>query len=66
MKPDPYDVCECGDYRGDHKGGKGECFFNAPDGGHGGAPKCNRFRFVERGRNWVSGELIRREPTKTG
>lgn len=39
------DVCECGDYRHQHKDGSGVCCFNKPNGiGHGLAPNCEKFR----------------------
>jgi hypothetical protein len=37
-----YDLCECGDYRHQHKDGEGECSLNGL--GHGGAPACLKFR----------------------
>lgn len=45
-----FDVCFCGDYRRDHRDGKGACAFNAYpyNGGvtHGFQP-CTRFRLVK-------------------
>lgn len=38
------DLCMCGDFRSDHRNGKGPCSLNQL--GHGGAPNCNRFRFA--------------------
>ena len=42
-----FDVCECGDYRRDHKNGAGPCVFNG-DGWSGGLThgftKCAAFR----------------------
>lgn len=52
------DVCECGDYRYQHRGGdyryqhragNGPCTFNTPTGiGHGGADNFKRFMFTSR------------------
>ena len=41
---DPYDVCECGDYRKSHPGGVGPCGYCA----NSRAPydNCSRFRFA--------------------
>ena len=44
---DPKDICYCGDYREDHKGGTGACKYNdhANNGGLGhGFKKCMEFR----------------------
>jgi len=39
------DVCVCGDYRRQHKYGRGRCVFNDYNGGHGmGLRACNSFR----------------------
>lgn len=42
----PYDICECGDYRRDHEGGRGACTF-PPDPVPGHEP-CKRFRIATR------------------
>lgn len=38
------DICECGDYRKDHKNRKGQCRFNGGLG-HGVCPPCLKFKF---------------------
>lgn len=40
-----FEICECGDYRHQHKDGEGPCDLNGL--GHGGAPACGKFRPVE-------------------
>ena len=42
--PHDLDLCECGDYRRDHKGGTGACNLNGLGHGMTGY-RCNRFRF---------------------
>jgi hypothetical protein len=45
-EPHQLDVCECGDYRIDHRG-DGPCIYNQPANvGHGGAPNCFAFRLA--------------------
>lgn len=47
--PNPYDICECGDYREQHEGpeNRGRCKLNGI--GHGVAPHCGKWRFFSRG-----------------
>ena len=47
-KDDPLDVCECGDFRLDHKGGKGACIFNHPADLTHGYKDCLNFRLALR------------------
>ena len=61
MNDNDLDVCECGDYRKDHKGGTGVCIFS--DGtvgdGHHGAGRCDQFRLsetCERSPRWLRDE----------
>lgn len=43
-----FDVCYCGDYRRDHKDGKGACSFNSPSGvGHPGGLRCYSFKLAK-------------------
>lgn len=45
-----FDICECGDYRADHKNGKGPCKFNNDESSGGlnhGFKKCSKFRFMK-------------------
>ncbi|RJO66952.1 MAG: hypothetical protein C4523_10695 [Myxococcales bacterium] len=49
--PEMHDVCECGDYRFQHRRGTGACIFNkddpvAPGLGHVGAHDCYEFRLA--------------------
>ena len=43
--PDPKDVCECGDFRDDHRDGKGACRFGDahPTATKGRGGYCSRF-----------------------
>lgn len=45
-KRSTYDVCECGDVRGDHRGGP--CKFNMGDAGHHGFGDCLKFVLCRR------------------
>lgn len=49
---DPLDLCFCGDYRRDHKDGKGACIFSVGSrgDGHFGSGYCDAFRLHRRAR----------------
>lgn len=50
MKNDPFDICECGDYRCQHKDGTGPCNFNKHPNNGGishGNKACMSFKLAQ-------------------